>query len=74
MRQAQARASLRQALSIIRRALGGVDALRVDAETVALDSATVDVDVWRFEQCADAVRRILLMGGDAHLMRSLAAS
>ena len=54
MRQAQARASLRQALTAIRRALAGVGALRVDAETVALDPAVVAVDELIFQQSAKA--------------------
>ena len=54
MRQPQARASLRQALTAIRRALAGVDALRVDAETIALDPIAVNVDAVRFEQSARA--------------------
>src|SRR5687768_7980146 len=41
MRQPQARASLRQALAAIRRALTGTEALRIDNETVALDPAAV---------------------------------
>jgi DNA-binding SARP family transcriptional activator len=52
MRQPQARASLRQALAAIRRVVIGVDALRVDAETIALDPAAVNVDVLAFEQGA----------------------
>ena len=54
MRQAQARANLRQALTAIRRALAGIAALRVDAETVALDPAVVAVDAVLFEQNAKA--------------------
>ncbi len=50
MRQPQARASLRQVLTAIRRAIAGVDALRVDAETVALDPAAVAVDALIFQQ------------------------
>ena len=52
MRPPQARASLRQALMAIRRFLGGMDALRVDAETVALDAVAVTVDALIFDRCA----------------------
>src|SRR5262245_10689930 len=52
MRQPQARASLRQALAAIRRALAGMDALRVDAETVALEPTAVAVDALVFQQSA----------------------
>src|SRR5262245_59458593 len=54
MRQPQARASLRQALTGIRRVLGGLDAMRVEAETIALDPAAVAVDALDFEQSATA--------------------
>jgi DNA-binding SARP family transcriptional activator len=50
MAQPQARASLRQALTSIRRALAGGEILRVDAETVALDPAAVVADVVTFQQ------------------------
>src|SRR5262245_52448148 len=52
MRDPQARASLRQALTAIRRTLAGLDALRVDAETVSLDPAVVAVDAVLFQQSA----------------------
>jgi DNA-binding SARP family transcriptional activator len=44
----QARASLRQALSLLRRSLD--DALVVDGGIVRLDPALVSVDVWEFEK------------------------
>ncbi len=50
MRPPQGRASLRQALTSIRRALAGVDVLRANAETVALDPAAVAVDALTFQQ------------------------
>ena len=51
MRAPQARAGLRQVLFALRKALGDADALRLEAETVALDPAAVGVDVHEFEQC-----------------------
>ncbi len=50
--EAEARASLRQALFTLRKALppGFPPALLVDGATVALDPAAVDVDVRRFER------------------------
>lgn len=50
MGQPQARASLRQALAAIRKALAGCGALQVDGETVALDPAEVSVDTEVFER------------------------
>src|SRR5216684_4124431 len=52
IREESARASLRQALFSIRRALGEcADAvLRQEGETLALTHAAVEVDVWSFEQ------------------------
>ena len=47
--EAEARASLRQALFTLRKALPR-SALLVDGATIALDPATVDVDVGRFER------------------------
>lgn len=49
MGQKQARANLRQALAVLRRALGDSGALRLEGETVALDAAAVAVDVRAFE-------------------------
>jgi len=49
----QARASLRQTLSSLRRALPGAQApISTDADSVALDSRAVHVDALRFEQLA----------------------
>jgi DNA-binding SARP family transcriptional activator/tetratricopeptide (TPR) repeat protein len=47
---AQARQSLRQALAGLRRVLSKTGGLVVDADTVAVDPARIDVDVARFEQ------------------------
>jgi len=49
MRPPQSRASLRQALTALRKGLGTSPALRIEAETVALDPAAVVVDVLTFE-------------------------
>src|SRR5580765_4708504 len=51
MREAQARAGLRQTLFTLRKALGDPDPLRVVGETVALDPALATVDVRIFEEC-----------------------
>src|SRR5262245_52958508 len=50
MREAQARAGLRQTLLTLRKVLGDPEPLRVVGETVALDPARVAVDVDAFEQ------------------------
>src|SRR5688572_16850540 len=50
MRDAQARAGLRQTLFTLRKVLGDPDPLRLVGETVALDPALVVVDVGAFEQ------------------------
>src|SRR5262245_52312887 len=51
VRQESARASLRQALFSIRKALGDADAVvRQDGDTLALEPADVDVDAASFEQ------------------------
>src|SRR6266446_475329 len=52
IREESARASLRQALFAIRKALGEAEAtaLRQDADTLALDSTAVDTDVAVFER------------------------
>src|SRR5262245_34052214 len=47
--QPQARASLRQALTALRKALGASTGLQVDAETVGLDPESVTVDTQVFE-------------------------
>jgi len=52
MREAQARAGLRQTLFTLRKALGDPDPLRVVGETVALDPALAAADVDAFEQRA----------------------
>src|SRR5262245_40156758 len=53
IREESARASLRQALFAIRKALGEVEpALRHEGETVALDAAAVDADTAAFERAA----------------------
>ena len=55
VRQESARASLRQALFSIRKALGDADAaLRQDGDTLALEPAGVDVDTASFEQLVPA--------------------
>src|SRR5262245_47122241 len=46
----QARRSLRKALSWLRQALAGTDALAVDGETVGLQSGAVRTDVGEFER------------------------
>src|SRR5713226_7038579 len=51
IREESARASLRQALFAIRKALGDSErALRHEGDTVALDAAVVDVDTAAFER------------------------
>lgn len=50
IRDESARASLRQALFAVRKALADTGALRQDADTLALDAAAVTVDVAAFEQ------------------------
>src|SRR5262245_18751540 len=50
MREAQARAGLRQTLFTLRKLLGDPDPLRLVGETVALDPGLVAVDVALFEQ------------------------
>jgi DNA-binding SARP family transcriptional activator len=50
IRDESARASLRQALFAVRKALVDTTALRQDADTLALDAAAVTVDVVAFEQ------------------------
>ena len=67
---ARARRSLRQVLFGLRRALHGVEPLRLDGDAVALDPALVDVDVGRFEQAladgtpASLQQAAALYGGD----------
>src|SRR5262249_48659094 len=51
MREAQARAGLRQTLFTLRKTLGAPDPFQLVGETVALDSSLVTVDVREFEQC-----------------------
>ena len=50
----QARASLRQALAELRRALGEPSPLQTEHDGVSLDSAMIAVDVREFERLADA--------------------
>ncbi len=50
MREAQARAGLRQTLFTLRKILGDPDPLRLVGETIALDPALVAVDVQAFEE------------------------
>ena len=50
MREAQARAGLRQTLFTLRKVLGDPEPLRLVGETVALEPALVAADVWAFEQ------------------------
>src|SRR5262245_17648779 len=52
MRPPQSRASLRQALTALRKGLGACTALVVDAETVALEPGSVTVDTLTFEALA----------------------
>jgi predicted ATPase/DNA-binding SARP family transcriptional activator len=55
IRQESARASLRQALFSIRKALGDADgALRHEGDTLALEPAAVDLDTARFERLVPA--------------------
>ena len=56
MREGQARANLRQTLFMLRKALPVAvsDALRLDAPTMALEPAAVDVDVATFEHLTTA--------------------
>ena len=51
MREAQARAGLRQTLYMLRKVLADPEPLRLVGETVALDPALVAADVGTFEQC-----------------------
>ena len=57
MPQSQARASLRQALTSIRRALGAADILRVDSESVALNPDAITVDALTFQHRVKAGTR-----------------
>src|SRR5262245_44564588 len=50
----QARASLRQALAELRRALGQPSAVRAEHDTIGLDPAMVAVDALAFEELAKA--------------------
>lgn len=52
--EAASRASLRQALLVLRRALGvGEDQLVADADTVMLREGVADIDASAFERCSD---------------------
>ena len=55
-REAQGRASLRQALTALRKALSAADPppLRVIGETISLDPAALEVDVASFERLVDS--------------------
>lgn len=57
MREAQARAGLRQALFALRKLIGAAGVLDIEGETVALDPSRVDVDVAAFERGATSQAR-----------------
>jgi DNA-binding SARP family transcriptional activator len=67
---ARARRSLRQVLFGLRRALRGIEPLRMDGDRVALDPSVVEVDVLRFERAAadgtpaSLAQAVALYGGD----------
>src|SRR5438045_9041632 len=50
IREESARASLRQALFAIRKAVGAIPAVRQDGDALALDPTAVDVDAATFER------------------------